>query len=177
MTPMQHKIHRSKISNTEWGIVIGALLLVDIIQLILDLFVVGVVLNYAIEIIVGLSLPFYLHMRGENMADPKRLTAFLAVFGLEFFIPFVDGLPFWTMDGVYNYLLAKRRDKEADAAHDIEVKEKMQKDIQIQRQKVERINEYRQRQIEQRRIDTEEKRLENQTENQTDDEDLYDQAA
>ncbi len=176
---MAQKVQRSKISNTEWGMVIGALAIIDIIQLLLDLVVIGVVVNYAIEIVVGMALPFYLHMRGEKMSDPKRLAAFAVTFGLEFFIPFVDGFPFWTADGIYNFVLAKKRDKEAEKQErEAEVVEK-QKQIEVQAEKQVRLQNFRQQtalQTERENV-REEQRLEQQDrtteQNMIDDEDEY----
>ena len=98
---------KSKISNTEWGLLISALFVIDLIQIALDLlFQIGVVVNRFIDIFVGMALPFYLHIRGESMADPKRLIGLLVTFvGEE--IPDVDALPLWGLDGIYNFTLSK----------------------------------------------------------------------
>ena len=96
-----------KISNVEWGLVIGALFMVDIVQIVLDLLAqIGVILNRFIDIVVGMALAFYLQMRGQSMANPKRLMGIIGTFVLEE-IPDVDALPFWFLDGIYNMLIAK----------------------------------------------------------------------
>ena len=182
---MAEKVTRSKISNTEWGLVIGALAIIDLIQLILDLVAIGVIVNYAIEIIVGMTLPFYLHLRGEKMSDPKRFFAFAATFGLEFFIPFVDGFPFWTADGIYNMILAKRRNKEEEKQmREAEIVDK-EKQQQIQYDKQLRLENFRRQSAAQvqNEEEREQRRLEQQNrtaeENMIDDDeqDLYDRAA
>ncbi len=97
----------SKISNTEWGLLIGALLTVDIFQIILNLAGgIGTILNRFIDIFVGLSLGFYLHWRGVSMVDPKRIAGLLTTFGLEM-IPVVDSLPLWCLDGIFNMVMSK----------------------------------------------------------------------
>ena len=97
----------SKISNVEWGLVIGVLFLIDLIQIGLDLLAqVGVILNRFIDIFVGLSLGFYLQLRGQSLADPKRLIGLIGTFFAEE-IPDLDALPFWGLDGIYNMSLSK----------------------------------------------------------------------
>ena len=99
----------SKISNVEWGLVIGALAAIDLIQIGLDLLLeVGVVINRFIDIFVGLSFAFYLQMRGESLADMKRLFGLIATFAFEE-IPDADALPFWFLDGIFNMMLSKSK--------------------------------------------------------------------
>lgn len=107
----EEKPEKSKISLTEWGLVIGALAVVDVIQFALDLFFeVGVIVNRFIDIFVGLSLWLYLKLRGKNSTNSKRLVGVLITFiGEE--IPDVDALPFWTLDGIYNMVLERADEK------------------------------------------------------------------
>jgi len=170
-------IHRSRISNTEWGMVIGALLLVDIVQALLNFIAIGLILNRGITFIVGMSWTSYLHIRGEKMNDPKRLGGVLGAFGIEM-IPGVDLLPAWTISGIYNLVLAKKRDKVAAKQETEQVKIHKQKKMNTQNERSTRIQQIRQQQEERR----EEQRLaqQRQTEEDTtqqDDEDLYDRAA
>ena len=97
---------KSKISNTEWGLVIGALFTIDGVQIVLDLFVIGAVINRFIDIFVGLSFALYLQLRGQSLVNPKRLLALLATFTGEM-IPVVDALPLWGLDGIVNMSLSK----------------------------------------------------------------------
>jgi len=89
----------SKISSAEWWLVIGALAFVDLVQIVLDLFAgIGAVVNRFIDIVVGMALPLYCHIRGVNL-DTKRIVSMVAsFFGEE--IPVVDALPLWTLDGL-----------------------------------------------------------------------------
>ena len=96
----------SKISNIEWGLVIGALLTIDLAQILLDFFAIGAVLNRLIDIFVGLCLGFYLQIRGQSLANPKRLFGLVGIF-LGEMLPVVDAFPLWTLDGVFNMFLAK----------------------------------------------------------------------
>jgi len=100
--------NKSKISNTEWGLVIGALLMVDLVQIVLEWLVIGLAINPFVDIFVGMSLGLYLHLRGQSLADPKRIIGLVATF-LGEQVPGVDaiGLPLWTLDGIYNFLLSK----------------------------------------------------------------------
>ena len=94
------------LSKTGWWLLIGALATIDAIQIALDLFVIGVALNRFIDIGVAMALPFFLHMSGENVMEPKKLLALAATFlGEE--IPVVDALPLWTADGLYYYFMSK----------------------------------------------------------------------
>ena len=142
---MAEKIHKSKISTFEWCLVIGVLILIDLAQLILDLVAVGVAVNRIIDIFVGMAFPFYLHMRGEKMSDPKRLLGWLATFGLEF-IPVVDSFPLWSLDGVYNFMLARARNKAAEAQEAVMAKLQKQKQLQSQQERISKLQEIRERQ-------------------------------
>lgn len=97
---------KSKISNVEWGLFIGALVVVDLAQIVLEWILIGFLLNPLIDIFVGMAIPFYLHIRGENIADSKRIFGFIGTFFGEM-IPGVDELPLWTLDGIYNMFLSK----------------------------------------------------------------------
>ena len=96
----------SKISNTEWSLVIGALLMIDLAQMVLEWLVIGLVINPFIDIFVGMSLALYLQLRGQSLANPKRLFGLIGTFVGEL-IPLVDELPLWCLDGVFNMLLSK----------------------------------------------------------------------
>ena len=99
-------MNESKISNTEWGLVIGALFMIDGVQVGLDLFVIGLIINRFVDIFVWLSFGLYLQLRGESLANPKRLIGLVVTFlGEE--IPAADALPFWGLDGLYNMFLSK----------------------------------------------------------------------
>jgi hypothetical protein len=99
-----------EISNVEWGLVIGALLLVDIIQIGLEWLAIGLVINPFIDVFVGLSLAFYLQMRGQKLTNPRRLFGIISTFFGEL-IPLVDELPLWCLDGVFNFFLYKSQKK------------------------------------------------------------------
>ena len=64
----------SKISNTEWGLVIGALFVIDLIQIGLDLLAqVGVILNRFIDVFVGCAV-------GKTRCCNFEPIALLAIF-------------------------------------------------------------------------------------------------
>lgn len=95
----------SRMSNTEWGLLIGALATIDLVQFILDVFLIGLVANRFIDIVVGMSLPFYLRMRGVRL-DSKKIGGMVGTFLLEM-IPGFDALPLWCLDGFLNFTLDK----------------------------------------------------------------------
>jgi len=84
----------------EWGLLIGALALIDLVQAGLDLFAIGVVINRLVDIFVALCLLFIFWIKGIRGARIYGSVA--AGFGLEF-IPGVDVLPLWTLDGIFAF--------------------------------------------------------------------------
>ena len=96
----------SKISNVEWGLVIGALFTIDLLQIILEWLVIGLAINWIIDIFVGMSFALYLQLRGQSLANPKRLFSLIGTFVGEL-IPAVDELPLWGLDGIFNMIISK----------------------------------------------------------------------
>ena len=88
----------SKISNTEWGMAIGALLLIDAVEIGLDLlFDIGLFVNPFIDLLVNMAWPTYLYLRGVNLKSAKML--FTLILGAVFQeIPDIDGL--WAIEGI-----------------------------------------------------------------------------
>ncbi len=103
--------YKPKISRGQWWLIISVLLVIDLVQILLDFMAIGLVANSFIDIIVGMGFGLYLQMNGQSLAQPKRLFALLGTLGLEF-IPLVNGLPLWVLDGLYNRHIALKRDEE-----------------------------------------------------------------
>lgn len=101
---------KSKISNVEWGLVIGALFAIDITQILIEWTLgwigVGVFINWIIDLMTGMSLALYLQLRGQSVVNPKRLAGIVGTFVAEL-IPVVDQLPLWGMDGIFNMVISK----------------------------------------------------------------------
>jgi len=87
----------SKISNTEWGLVIGALAMVDVFQIILDMVAIGIAANRIIDLGVAAALPLYLTLRGYKLDTRTIMLVGGSFIGEE--IPVLDAAPFWTFDG------------------------------------------------------------------------------
>lgn len=104
----------SKISKTEWGLVIGAALMVDIFQLLLDLVLIGPFVNGAIDICMGAVLALYFKIRGVKM-DSKKVWGMLGTFLLEM-IPIIDALPLWSLDVCMTMVWDSRDKKKARQA-------------------------------------------------------------
>jgi hypothetical protein len=85
---------------------IGALIVIDIAQIILEWLVIGLAINPFIDAFVGMSIPFYLYMRGEDMADKKRILGLVGSIVGEL-IPGVDEFPLWTLYGIYLFSLSR----------------------------------------------------------------------
>ncbi len=101
----------SKISNIEWGLLIGAVLTIDLIQAALDwLFGIGIVVNPFIDVFVGMSLALYFYLRGVKV-NLKKVATFAAGFGLEVFGFGLDTLPLWTLDVIAIMVLDKMEKK------------------------------------------------------------------
>jgi len=98
-----------KMSTTEWGLFIGALAVIDLLQILLDLIAIGFILNEFIDIFIGMAMPFYLHLRGQDMTKPQRWGGM--VVGLLLEMIFDGTFPFWCLDGIYFFLLARREEK------------------------------------------------------------------
>ena len=67
----ENKGSGSKISNTEWGMAIAILLLIDLAQIGLDFVGIGIIANTFIDILVGMAWPTYLYLRGVNLKSVK----------------------------------------------------------------------------------------------------------
>lgn len=99
----------SKISNTEWGLVIGFAAMIDLIQFILNLFVIGLAVNRIINFVIGPSLALYYKIRGVKM-NSKKVGSLVGSFALEL-IPVLDVLPAWTGNVVMTMLWDKAEKK------------------------------------------------------------------
>ena len=148
---MDTKIHRSKVSGIEWGFVNGLLLFIDIIQKILDFFVVGEVINKFVDIIVGGGFLFYLAVRGE-LSNPqtrnRMFIAFFATFAWEE-IPIIDVAAFWVFDGWYCWRLSVETNKMADQQEKQQAEEAQQNKLQNQQEKIIRLQAFREAQQQQ----------------------------
>lgn len=103
------KESKSKISNTEWGIAIGVLLLIDIIEIGIDLlFGIGVFTNPFIDFFVNMTWVTYLYLRGVNLKSTKMVGT-LVLGGSFQLIPGFDA--FWAIEGLIVMLITKAEKK------------------------------------------------------------------
>ena len=100
---------KSKISKTEWGMVLGAAATIDVLQIFLDAGAIGVVANRLIDIVMGLALPFYFILRGVKL-NGKRVIALALSFIAEE-VPIVDALPCWSADVIYTWVTVTAEEK------------------------------------------------------------------
>ncbi len=101
---------KSKISNAEWGLVLGATATIDVVQAFLDgADGLGVVINRFIDIVVGLSLVTYFLLRGVKL-NAKRILALCLSFVLEE-IPGLDAMPLWSGDVIYTWFTVRAEEK------------------------------------------------------------------
>lgn len=107
-----------KISKIEWALVLSFFVLVDLIQIIIDLFVVGVIVNRIIDPAAGMILAIYLKLRGLRLLKPSRIGGIVGTFFLEL-IPIVDALPLWSLDVIFNYYMYRKEYREMMAENQI----------------------------------------------------------
>ncbi len=99
-------------SKHGWQLLFVAVIFIDFLQFLLTLIGIGVFVNVAIDVVVGILLPFTLQMSGVSMASPKMIASVFGVFGLEL-IPLIGALPLWTLDLIIIYLFWKGEQKSA----------------------------------------------------------------
>ena len=113
----EKRITPSNVSGLEWSVVTLSLLFMDGVQALLTALGVGLVVSTLVDILVVIALILYLLLRGE-FKDPQTkkhmLIALFAIFGLEF-IPGVNALPFWFMDGFVLWGLSIQRNIKSKA--------------------------------------------------------------
>ena len=101
--PVYSKDYSAAASKAKIGALTGLLLIlvalgIDGLQAFLDLIIIGVVLNWIIDIFAWLLFFIWLKMLGISMADGKgtRALIFLGLaFGFEL-LPILNALPGWT---------------------------------------------------------------------------------
>lgn len=87
---------RSRISNFEWYLCLGFFALVDLVQIVLDAFVVGVVANRYIDMVAVGIMALYLIIRRYKFDRNDWLVLGGSFLAEE--IPGVDIAPAWTFD-------------------------------------------------------------------------------
>lgn len=87
----------SRIGKIEWIVIFTAAITVDVVQIILDVFAVGVIINRIISIAFGAILNLYFLLRGVKMGNSKIIMAIITSIIGEV-IPVVDALPLWTRE-------------------------------------------------------------------------------
>jgi len=118
--------------------------MVDGVQIILNFYITGIVANRVIDAFIALSFGFFLLMNSQ--LDMKRFLAIGASFFAEA-IPLVDTFPFWVLDGYYSMKIdvahkkAEDEAEEADAIAIIESAKQAMTLKQIERQKVQAMQE------------------------------------
>lgn len=87
---------RSRISNFEWKFVLGVYLIIDVAQIALDAFLIGVAINRYLDFVAGGGLALYLYMRKYKF-DGEDWLWFFGIFAAEE-VPLLDIGLFWTYD-------------------------------------------------------------------------------
>jgi hypothetical protein len=105
------------IGKGERGVVYGLAGLVDLVQLILDILVVTEIANHIIDIVFGILLAIYAVLR--KILTVKKSLVLIAYFCAEQ-IPFVNAVPFWTLDVRNLYSGVPKTKEELNAQKEIE---------------------------------------------------------
>ena len=92
---------KTKMTKTKWGFLIAIIVVVDIVQIILDFFAVGLAADSLIDIVVGASLLLIFKIQKVHLT-PKQLMSICSVFAVEI-IPVANALPFWSADIIWIY--------------------------------------------------------------------------
>jgi|GEM_PF-3304600 len=104
--------------GTKW-MLLALFVCIDLLQIALNLFGIGIIANKLIDILVAFFLIIYLNIKGVAIfSDPRILLSIGATFTAEFMpIPFVDAAPFWTLDIWYITRTVQKEDSQriADA--------------------------------------------------------------
>ncbi|KKT45276.1 MAG: hypothetical protein UW34_C0001G0035 [Parcubacteria group bacterium GW2011_GWA2_44_15] len=106
-----NKVGGSNISNTEWGMVISLLFVIDGIQFALNwigipfIATLGTIANRFISFVTGLAWLTYLNLRGVSLMGLKLTSSILTFLFEE--IPSIDALPLWGINGLYVMGLVK----------------------------------------------------------------------
>lgn len=101
-----------RIDNIQAAFMIGVAVTVDIVQLILGFFIIGLVLNRFITFFVFLSFFLWFALNGVNFISGKMSTRrMLSFFGVAFaeFIPIVGMAPLWSF-GIASIIYSTRKE-------------------------------------------------------------------
>ena len=98
-----------KVSNAEWGLLIGAAFIIDMVELLLLFLAIGVVANEFIDVVVGMAFPLYFKLRGIKVTQKKALT-WIGAYVAE---ALTDGILVigWTIDIVLTMLMHKAEER------------------------------------------------------------------
>ncbi len=94
----------SKIKTFEWIILFVIAIVIDLVQIGLDFFVVGLIANRIIDAVVLVLFNAYLWFRGVSLTDWKKILAQAVAFIGES-VPVVDILPLWSLDVVVMWIM------------------------------------------------------------------------
>jgi hypothetical protein len=94
-----------EISNIEWGLYIGAILMAELVQFILTILLIGAFINPIIATGVGMARLLYLKLRGANL-DKKKIGGMVASYLFEL-VPGLNALPFLTLNAILDMVLYK----------------------------------------------------------------------
>lgn len=88
---------------------IGFAMLVDAVEIILDCFVVGAVVNRIIDIVVAIIFIIYFFFKGLSVIDDYGVFGSILGTAVGEFVPLLDVAPFFTLDAIIitNSIMAK----------------------------------------------------------------------
>ena len=100
----------------EWLAIIIIFFIIDIFELIFELFTVGIgnVILVPLNLFIMAVFGIYLFMRGEKVITSKRALGFFGVSIIEI-LPFINILPGWTTYGFYSAIISLKNKKPNEA--------------------------------------------------------------
>jgi hypothetical protein len=99
-----------RINNVTAGLMIITALAYDAVQAFLDWILIGLVVNWILDIWAWLTFFIWFKLRGVSFANPKRAISLNGGFIAEL-IPAVNALPIWTAAVIIMVITVKTEDK------------------------------------------------------------------
>ena len=100
---------KKHLSSTEWTLIVAVLATIDLTMFLLDFTGIGEVLDPFIDSFIAMAFPFYMHMRGQDMTNNKRLAGAIITWLVGLCS---DGfLDFWFADAIYYWSLDRAEEE------------------------------------------------------------------
>lgn len=105
---------KRRIGKITSGLLLGTFVLIDLIQIILDAFAIGLVVNNFMDIGAALFLVAFLVFKGVPIVSDLRIFAAvsIAILGENIPLPLLEVAPFWSLDVLYIIRTVNKEDSQ-----------------------------------------------------------------